>query len=126
MRISEQEFASMMLKKNNPDLVMAPPAPRPSKYRSIMEECQGIKFQSKKEARYFRELKARVFAGEVLYFLRQVPFDLVGGVKYRIDFMEVWNDGSIHWVDVKGFKTQTYKMKRRMVEASYPIKIIEV
>jgi len=70
-------------------------------------------------------LQARVFAGEVKYFLRQVPFDLVGGVKYRVDFMEVWADGSIHWIDVKGFKTQTYRMKRRMVEASYPVRIIE-
>lgn len=123
MRISEQDYAAMMLKKGQP---ASAPAPRPSKYHAVMEECQGIKFQSKKEAKYFRELQARVFAGEVKYFLRQVPFELVGGVKYRVDFMEVWNDGSIHWIDVKGFKTQTYRMKRRMVEASYPVKIIEV
>ncbi len=120
--MTEDEFAKLMLNKGK---TSAPSPPKPSKYGSVMEECQGIKFQSKREAKYFRELKARVFAGEVSYFLRQVPFDLVGGVKYRIDFMEVWADGSIHWVDVKGFRTQTYKMKRRMVEASYPIKIIE-
>lgn len=122
MRMTDKEFAEMMLQRGkrveNPD-------PKPSKYKSIMEECDNIKFQSKREAKYYRELKARVYAGEVKYFLRQVPFDLVGNVKYRIDFMEVWTDGSIHWVDVKGFRTQTYKMKRRMVEASYPIKIIE-
>lgn len=122
MRVTEEEYAKMMLQKGEK---FTPPPPQRSKYGSIMEECQGIKFQSKREAKYFRELQARVFAGEVSYFLRQVPFELVGGVKYRIDFMEVWVDGSIHWVDVKGFRTQTYKMKRRMVEASYPIKIIE-
>jgi hypothetical protein len=122
MRVTEEEYAKMMLQKGEK---FTPPIPKRSKYGSVMEECQGIKFQSKREAKYYRELKARVFAGEVSYFLRQVPFELVGGIKYRIDFMEVWKDGSIHWVDVKGFRTQTYKMKRRMVEASYPIKIIE-
>ena len=122
MRLTEEEFAKLTLQKGKDSV----PLPlKPSKYGSVMEECQGIKFQSKREAKYFRELKARQYAGEVSYFLRQVPFELVGGVRYRIDFMEVWKDGSIHWVDVKGFRTQTYKMKRRMVEASYPIKIIE-
>ena len=125
MRISEQDYASMMLKKNNPDLVQAPPAHRPSKYRSIMEECQGIKFQSKKEARYFRELQARVSLGEVRYFLMQVPFILVGGVRYRCDFMEVWKDGSIHYIDVKGYKNQTYRNKRKQVESMFPVKIEE-
>ena len=124
MRISEQEFASIMLKKNNPDLVMAPPAPRPSKYRSIMENCQGIKFQSKREAKYFRALQARMFAGEVKYFLRQVPFDLFG-IKYRVDFMEVLTDGRIRYVDVKGFRTATYKAKRKQVMNLYPVVIEE-
>jgi len=123
MRITEEDFAKMMMQKGKPS---SPQPPKPTKFHSVMEECDNVKFQSKKEARYYRELKARVFAKEVAYFLRQVPFDLVGGIRYRVDFMEVWTDGSIHWIDVKGFKTQTYKMKRRMVEASYPIKIIEV
>lgn len=110
---------------------MTPPAPKPSKYHAIMEECQGIKFQSKKEARYFRELKARVSMGEVRYFLRQVPFDLAGvtdrgtPIRYRVDFMEILKDGSIRYIDVKGFRSQVYKLKRRMVEAAYPVRIEE-
>lgn len=99
---------------------------KPSKFHAVLTECDGIKFQSKKEAAYFRELQARVHMGEVAYFLRQVPFDLIGGVKYRVDFMECLKDGTIRYVDVKGYRTQTYKMKRRMVEASYPVKIVEV
>ncbi len=117
MRITEEEYAKLTKKP-------APP-PRASKFHSIMEECQGIKFQSKKEAKYFRELQARVSMGEVKYFLMQVPFLLIGGVRYRCDFMEVWTDGSIHYIDVKGFKTETYRIKRRMVEASFPVKIEE-
>ena len=100
-------------------------APKPSKYHAIMEECQGIKFQSKKEARYFRELQARVHLGAVKFFLRQVPFHLQGGVKYVVDFAEFWDDGSVHFVDVKGHKTEMYKVKKRLVEASYPVRIEE-
>jgi hypothetical protein len=121
MKWTPEQYAEYMARKGQP----APLPAKPSKYHAVMEECDNIKFQSKKEAKYYRELLCRVHAGEVKYFLRQVPFELIGGIKYRIDFMEVWNDGSIHWIDVKGFKTQTYRMKRRMVEASYPIKIIE-
>ena len=103
-----------------------PAPPKKSKFGAILTTYNQIKFQSKKEARYYMDLQARVHAKEVRYFLRQVPFDLPGGVKYRIDFMEVWADGSIHWIDVKGFRTETYRIKRRQVEALYPIKIEEV
>ncbi len=125
MRLTEEEYANLTLKRNNPDLVEAPPTPRPSKYHNIIEECDGIRFQSKKEAKYYRELKARVFAGEVKYFLRQAPLHLHGGVKYVCDFVEFWADGSVHYVDVKGHKTEMYRVKKRLVEAAYPITIIE-
>ena len=97
-----------------------------NKFNAIMTELDGIKFQSKKEARYYSELKARVHLGEVKFFLRQVPFYLPGGVTYRCDFMEVWTNGDIRFIDVKGYKTQVYINKKKTVEALYPIKIIEV
>jgi len=122
MKWTEEEYAAMMLRKRKPTSI---PTAKPSKYHAVMEECQGIKFQSKREAKYYRELQARVSTGEVKYFLMQVPFLLIGGVRYRCDFMEVWTDGSIHYIDVKGFKTETYRIKRRMVEASFPVKIEE-
>jgi len=123
MRWTEQQLAEHVAGKGKP----VRPAPvKPSKYHSVITEVDSIRFQSKREARYYRELQARVHLGEVKYFLPQVPFRLQGGIKYVVDFMEVWSDGSIHFVDVKGFKTQTYKIKKRLVEASYPIKIEEV
>ena len=105
MRLTEEEFAKMMLQKGKEQ--PAPP-PKSSKYGSVMEECQGIKFQSRREAKYFRELQARQYAGEVSYFLRQFRSSLSAGA-IPIDFMEVWKDGSIHWVDVKGFRTKPIK-----------------
>lgn len=57
MKITEQEYAALMRDRGGRP---APtPNPKPSKYHAVMEECQGIKFQSKKEARHFRELQAR-------------------------------------------------------------------
>jgi hypothetical protein len=94
------------------------------KYRSVKTELDGIKFDSKKEAAYYQALKLRKQAGDVVQFLRQVPFDLPGGVKYRVDFLEFWADGTVHWIDVKGFQTQEFKAKRKMVEQLYaPIEI---
>jgi len=120
---NEQEFREWNQKRGNPDI--PPPERKITKYHAILTECDGIKFQSKKEAKYYRELQARVHAGEIKYFLRQIPFRLQGGVKYVVDFMEVWTDGSIHYVDVKGCRTPMYKMKRKMVEAAYPVRILE-
>jgi hypothetical protein len=68
-------------------------------------------------------LKLRVAAGEVLFFLRQVPFHLPGGVTYRLDFMEFWVDGSVHCVDAKGMKTRSFIDKKKQVEALYPVTI---
>lgn len=121
MKWTDEEYARYLRQQG----AVADLPPKPSKYHSVLTEVQGIKFQSKKEARYFQELQARVHLGEVKYFLRQVPFHLQGGVKYVVDFMEVWTNGQIHYVDVKGFKTETYRIKRRLVEASYPVKIEE-
>jgi len=95
------------------------------KYNAKQVEYDGIKFGSKKEGAYYLQLKLRVKAGEVLFFLRQVPFYLPGGVKYVCDFQEFLTDGTVHFIDVKGMKTDMYKAKKKMVEALYPVEIEE-
>lgn len=84
----------------------------------------NIRFDSKKEARYYQELQLRKKAGEVIQFLRQVPFHLPGNVVYRVDFLEFHSDGSVHFVDVKGMQTPEFILKQKQVEELYaPIKI---
>ncbi len=95
------------------------------KYGAIRCELDGIKFDSRKEGRYYLQLKKRVMAGEVVTFLRQTPFHLPGGVRYVVDFQEFHADGSIHFVDVKGVETATFKAKKKQVEALYAPIIIE-
>lgn len=94
-----------------------------NKYRANITEIDGIRFHSKKEAKYYCHLKIRVLAKEISYFLRQVPIHLPGGVKYIVDFVEFDNDGNARYIDVKGFKTRSFLDKKKMVEAIYPINI---
>ena len=93
------------------------------KFKAQRTEADGIKFASKREARRYEELKLLKQSGEVIFFLRQIPFDIGGGTKHFIDFMEFWADGSVKFVEVKGYDTPSGKMKRKIVEGLYPITI---
>lgn len=96
------------------------------KFRAKQTTIDDIKFASKKEARRYTELVNLQKSGEVLFFLRQTPFHLPGGVKYVCDFTIFWQNGEVTFEDVKGFKTETYKMKKKLVESLYPIEIKEI
>jgi len=100
------------------------PFPR-HKFHAKPTVSDGIRFDSKAEARYYDTLKLLQKAGHVLFFLRQVPFHLPGGVKYLADFLVFYADGHAEVVDVKGFRTPQYKSKKKQVQALYPIEIVE-
>lgn len=93
------------------------------KFHAVRNEHDGIKFPSKKEGRYYEELKLRQKNGEVVFFLMQVPFRLPGGVTYRCDFQVFKSDGTVEFIEVKGFETESWKIKHKQVEDLYPIKI---
>lgn len=93
---------------------------RKHKYNAKPTEVDGIRFDSKKEANYYQELKLRQRAGEVLGWLRQVPIHLPGGTILRIDFLEFHADDTAHFVDVKGMETDSFKIKKREAEAAHP------
>lgn len=93
------------------------------KFNAKPTEYRGARFDSKGEARYCAELDLRVKAGEVLFYLRQVPIHLPGGTKLVVDFLEFHADGTAHFVDFKGVQTDAFKIKKREVEAHYPIEI---
>lgn len=83
----------------------------------------GYKFPSTKEGDYYDELKMKVEAGLVVFFLRQVPLHLPGGVTMRIDFLEFHADGTAHFVDTKGVITDSWRDKKKIAESLYPIEI---
>ena len=86
----------------------------------------GIKFPSKLEALYYDRLKLLQMAGEVVFFLRQVPFHLPGGVTYRVDYQVFYAAGNVEFIDVKGLETRAFIDKKKMVESLYPIEITVV
>lgn len=98
---------------------------RKKKHKFKAKRCQvdEKKFPSLLEARYYCQLKLRQQAGDVIFFLRQIPFELPGGVKYVTDFMVFLANGEIEFVDTKGKDTPLSIAKRKILEDLYPIKI---
>lgn len=97
-----------------------------NKYNAKKTEVDGYKFDSTKEAKYYVELKLRAeTGGDVLMFLRQVPFHLPGNTTYRVDFQVFYHSGEIAFIDVKGHRTKSYIRAKKQVEALYPVVIEE-
>lgn len=93
------------------------------KFMAKPVEDDGQFFASTLEWKYFKHLKLLQACGEVLFFLRQVPFHLPGGVKYVVDYQIFYKNGDIVFVDVKGLETDTFKFKVKIVETIYPVDI---
>jgi len=96
------------------------------KFHAVRTEIDNIKFGSKKEAKRYQELLLLQKAGDAMFFLRQTPFHLPGEAKYLCDFVVFWKNGDITFEDVKGMKTPMYILKKKQVEALYPIEIKEI
>lgn len=101
----------------------------PNKYSAEPVVVDGIRFDSKLEARRYGELLIERSGGLVLYFLRQVPLHLPGGVIYRVDFMVArkarHERGAVvlEYEDCKGFQRQDSKNKIKQVRALYGIEV---
>lgn len=94
-----------------------------NKYHSKSTQVEGITYHSKLEAGYADELRIRLMAKDIAGWERQVKIDLtVNGyhiTNYYIDFVITNNDGSKEWVEVKGFETEVWKIKWRLLEALF-------
>jgi len=109
-----------------------------NKYGAIKVHRDGIKFDSKKEALRYGQLKMMKKAGEITDFTHQVPFIYLHGeqkmFKYIADFVVVHLDGSRTVEDVKAFDkkkkkfltTPLFNLKKKLIESQYKIKIILV
>lgn len=107
-----------------------------TKYRNKKVYVDGIKFDSVKESRRYRQLRLLEKSGKIRNLQLQVPFELqekytindkkVRAIKYVADFVYIDQDGKTHVEDVKGIRTDVYKMKKKMFEYRYAIEIEEV
>lgn len=82
----------------------------------------GIKFQSKLEARYYQDLKLQWRQGYLYWFTRQVPFWLEGNVKYIADFLAVRTTG-IQVIDTSGHLTRIKINKLKQMLDRYGISV---
>jgi len=94
-----------------------------NKYHSSSTQFEGITYHSKLEAAYAQELSLRERAKDIKSWERQVKLDLkVNGVhitNYYIDFIIHHKDGHREFVEVKGFETDVWKMKWKILEATF-------
>jgi len=93
------------------------------KYNAVRCERDEKKFDSKLERRYYDLLKILQRSGEVIFFLRQIPFDLPGNTRYFADFLIFKANGEVEIVDCKGKMTDMAILKIKQVESLYPIQI---
>lgn len=102
----------------------------PNKYRAVKTELDGIVFDSKREANRYSELKLLLRAGTITELHIQPAFDVaVNGVpicRYIADFRYTALDGKVTVEDVKGMRTPAYRLKKKLVEALYGIRILEL
>lgn len=87
---------------------------------------KNVRYQSTAEGQYSLHLDLLQKAGEILFYLTQVPIKLPGGTKLVIDFLVFYVDGTVEFIDVKGRETEEFKIKKREVEAIYPFDILKV
>jgi hypothetical protein len=124
VRWSESDLAALKARQQNP-LWSVGKVTQAHKFHAKGTDVDGIHFASKLEARCYEEQKLRRdVLREVLWFTRQVPFHLPGGVVHRIDFLCVLANGGVELIEAKGFDAATGRMKRKQVEAIYKVNII--
>lgn len=90
-----------------------------NKYNAVKTKVDGIVFDSKKEALRYRQLSLLQTAEKISELKLQVTFKFACGVKYVADFTYV-EDGKKIAEDVKGYRTDVYRLKAKMFKHEYP------
>lgn len=94
-----------------------------NKYHAQSTLYNGVSYHSKLEAAYAEELDIRKKTKDIKGWERQVKLDLrVNGhhiTNYYIDFVIEHNDGSRELVECKGFETEVWKLKWKILEATF-------
>lgn len=105
-----------------------------SKYHAKKTTVDGVTFDSRREADRYLVLKGLEEAGAIGNLRRQVRYELVPGfdvdgrhyrpVYYVADFVYV-EDGKEVVEDVKGMRTDVYKLKSKLFARRYGMSIKE-
>ena len=107
------------------------------KYHNKRVIYDGYTFDSIKEKNYYIKLKLLEKAGKIKELELQKEYELQPSFKlnnktsrkitYRADFTyKTTEDDKLHVVDVKGFRTDVYRLKKKLFEYKYRIEIEEI
>lgn len=123
--MTAEEYRQMFLGERKP-------VQKQSKYHAQKTEVDGIKFDSKKESRDWKNLCTMEASGLISNLRRQVSFELqpkytnnkgehIRAINYIADFVYD-RDGKTYVVDSKSPITRTpvYKLKKKLFEAKFP------
>ena len=126
MRLNEKQYRELFSKRLDYKI---------NKYKNKKITINNITFDSKKESLRYQQLKllerARVISNLELQkkYILQDKFEL-NGKKYReisyvADFVYI-QDGKTIVEDTKGFRTEVYKLKKKMFMYKYKMEIKEI
>lgn len=117
MRISKEIYSKLL--NNSIDY-------KQSKYKNKKVVYNGIKFDSQKERNYYIKLKLLEDKGKIKDLKLQVKFELqpkfrfdnknIQAISYIADFTYLDEENKLHIIDVKGVRTDVYKIKKKMME----------
>jgi len=103
-----------------------------TKYHAVKTTIDGITFDSKREATRYQELKLLQRSGLIMGLELQPVFQLLVKTgksvgKYKADF-KYFDPTKKEWIveDSKGVRTPVYRLKKKIIEEVYKIKINEV
>lgn len=103
-----------------------------NKYGNQKTTINGITFDSRKEASRWQELRLLEQAGEIVGLNRQVKIELIPATKlyravtYVADFVYFdKRQKKTIYEDVKGMKTDIYKLKKKILYWRHGIEILE-
>ena len=129
--IKKQQFFYTMSAKDYREMMGCPrqPAQKESKYHAQKVEVDGIKFDSKKESRQWKELCMLEASGGISNLRRLVSFELqpkytnnkgehIRAINYVADFVYE-KDGKTYVQDTKGIRTDVFKLKKKLFEAKF-------
>jgi hypothetical protein len=107
------------------------------KYHNKKVEYDGYTFDSIREKNYYIKLKLLEKAEKIKELELQKEYELQPSFKlnnktsrkitYRADFTyKTTEDDKLHVIDVKGFRTDVYRLKKKLFEYKYKIEIEEI
>lgn len=99
------------------------------KYRAVTTIVDGISFRSKKEARRYSELRFLEKSKLITDLELQPRYPIAIKGKHVCDYyadFKYLQMGKYVVEDVKGFKTDVYRLKKKLVEAEYGITVKEI